>query len=131
MSRRQFIERSITSSLAGGMAWGSNPGRVTASASVTGAERLTLKVIGDARQGYAVTILFGGQPIARHNSGGEFSAVFQNGERSLEDHAENWKATSWMGDTTHVTLNGECKLQNLNTTVFAQVEYDVVTPHVV
>lgn len=131
MSRRQFIERSITSSLAGSMAWESNPARVSASASVTGAGRLTLKAIGDAQRGYGVTILLGGQPIARHNSGGEFSAVFQNGERSLEDHAENWKATSWMGDTTRVTLNGECKLQNLNTTVVAQVEYDVVTPHVV
>jgi len=65
MSRRQFVERSITSSLAASMAWGSNPGRVGASASVRGAERLTLKVIGDTQRGCAVTILFGGQPARR------------------------------------------------------------------
>jgi hypothetical protein len=131
MSRRKFLESSLTSGLTVNMAWGSNPGRVAASTSITGSARLTLKVVGSAGRGYAVTILFDGQPITRHNSGGEFSAVFQNGERSLEDRAENWKATSWTGDATHVMLDGECKLQNLNTTVFAQVEYEVVTPRVV
>ena len=61
----------------------------------------------------------------------EFSAYFQNEERSVEDRISSWKATSWTGNSTHVTLRGECKLQNLNTTVYAQLDYAVVTTHVV
>ena len=47
------------------------------------AGRLTLKVQGDAKQGYGVLILNNGKPIAMHNGGGEFSAIFANGDRSL------------------------------------------------
>jgi hypothetical protein len=92
---------------------------------------LELKVNGDANQGYGVSILFRGKPIARHNSGGEFSALFQNGERSLEDRVENWKATSWTGDPVRVTLNGEAKLTNLRTTAFVQVTYEVIGANLV
>ena len=95
------------------------------------ADGLTLKVTGDSQQGYGVALLFNGRPCARHNRGGEFSATFQNEERSLEDRLQDWKATSWKGDSAHVVLDGECRLKNLNTTVFAQVEYAVLTPHVV
>jgi len=100
-------------------------------AALPGTQGLELKVIGDPRQGYGVTILFRGQPIARHNDGGEFSAVFQNGERSLEDRTVNWKARAWTGHATSVSLRGECELPNLNATVFAQIDYDVVAPNVV
>jgi hypothetical protein len=92
---------------------------------------LTLKVTGDPKEGYSVALLFGGRLFARHNRGGEFSASFQNEERSVEDRVNDWKATSWAGDSTHVVLDGECRLKNLNTTLFAQVEYEVVTPHIV
>jgi len=30
-----------------------------------------------------------------------------------------------------VMLDGECKLKNLNTTVLAHVDYELITPHVV
>jgi hypothetical protein len=96
-----------------------------------GAEGLTLEVTGDPKQGYGVTLLFNGQPFAHHNRGGEFSASFKNEERSVEDRVNDWKATSWAGNSTHVVLEGECKLKNLNTTVFAHVDYEMVTPHVV
>ena len=96
-----------------------------------GADGLTLKVTGDPKQGYSVDLLFNGQPFARHNRGGEFSAFFKNEERSVEDRVNDWKATSWAGNSTHVVLDGACRLKNLNTTVFAQVDYEVVTPHVV
>jgi hypothetical protein len=95
------------------------------------ADGLALKVTGDARRGYGVTILLNGQPVAHHNGGGEFSAVFQNGEHSLEDRVENWKAASWTGDARHVTLTGECELMNLGSTIFVEVNYEIVTPHVV
>ena len=96
-----------------------------------GGRVLTLRVIGNSSNGYGVTVLFGANPVARHNSGGEFNAVFQNEERSLEDRAENWRASSWTGDETHVTLHGECTLPSMNTTVLVRVEYEVVTPKVV
>jgi hypothetical protein len=131
ISRRRFIEGSITAGLAAGL--GSRFGGLhgTASAATLGTEGLTLKVTGDSKQGYGVSILFRGQPFAQHNRGGEFSATFQNEERSVEDRVHDWKATSWSGNSTHVVLDGECRLKNLNTTVFARVDYEVVTPHVV
>jgi hypothetical protein len=96
-----------------------------------GTDGLTLKVTGDPKQGYSVALLFSGEPFARHNRGGEFSACFQNEERSVEDRVADWKATSWSGNSSHVVLDGECRLENLNTTVLAHVDYELVTPHVV
>ena len=96
-----------------------------------GGDRLALDVTGNPRDGYGVVLLFKGEPFAGHNKEGEFSAVFQNEERSVGDRVNGWKGTSWDGNSTHVVLNGECRLENLNTTVFAHVDYEVVTPHVV
>src|ERR1035438_9072421 len=53
---------------------------------------LTLKVPGDAKQGYGVVILNNGKPIAMHNGGGEFSAIFANGDRSLTLRQDDWRA---------------------------------------
>ena len=129
MSRRRFIEGSVAGSLALGLELGVDPLRLASSA-LPGAGGLTLKVVGDAQLGYGVTLIFNGEPIARHNHGGEFCADFQNEERSVTDRVQDWKASSWKGDATRVALDGECKLANLNTTVYVQVEYAVVKPNV-
>jgi hypothetical protein len=92
---------------------------------------VSLQVTGDAQSGYGVTILYRGQAIARHHQGGEFSAIFQNSERSLEDRADDWKATLWSGDRTRINLSGEMHLRNLRTTVFAEVKYEVLPSQVV
>ncbi|MGB8323753.1 MAG: hypothetical protein WCE52_12415, partial [Candidatus Acidiferrum sp.] len=92
---------------------------------------MTLKVVGDAKQGYGVTVLYNAEPLARHNQGGEFSGVFQNEDRSLEDHVDNWKASSWSGTDVHLTLAGECLLRNLNATVFVKVDYERITSGVI
>ena len=92
---------------------------------------VSLQVSGDVQSGYSVTILYRGQLIARHHQGGEFSAVFQNSERSLEDRFDHWKATSWKGGRTHITLTGEMELSNLRTTVSADVSYEVINQHVI
>jgi hypothetical protein len=92
---------------------------------------VSLQVTGDARSGYGVTILYRGQAIARHHAGGEFSAIFQNSERSLEDRTDDWKATSWSGDQTRINLTGEMQLTNLRTTVFVDVMYEVMPSQVV
>ena len=131
ISRRRFIGSSIAGGLAVSLGLGADPRCGAASATVSGTDGLTLKVTGDARKGYGVALLFNGQPILQHNQGGEFSAVFQNEERSLEDRVDDWKATSWTGDAKHLVLSGECKLVNLNTTVFVNVEYEQITPRVV
>jgi hypothetical protein len=131
ISRRRFIEGSIAAGLAAGL--GSRLGREqgVASATTSGTEGLTLNVTGDPKQGYGVSLLFHGQAFAQHNRGGEFSATFKNEERSVEDRVSDWKATSWSGNSKHVVLEGECRLKSLNTTVFARVDYEVVTRHVV
>lgn len=92
---------------------------------------VSLQVTGDAQIGYGVTILYRGQVIARHHAGGEFSAIFQNSERSLEDRTDDWKATSWSGDQTRINLTGEMQLTNLRTTVFVDVMYEVMPSQVV
>ena len=92
---------------------------------------VSLRVTGDAQRGYGLLILHRGHGIARHHQGGEFSAVFQNSERSLEDRADDWKATSWKGDEQRVSLSGEMLLKNLRTTVFVQVSYEVLSLQVV
>jgi hypothetical protein len=92
---------------------------------------VSLHVIGDVQGGYGVTILYRGQAIARHHQGGEFSAIFQNSERSLEDRADNWKASAWSGDEKRVNLTGEMHLANLRTTVFVEVRYEVLPSQVV
>jgi len=130
ISRRRFIESSITGGLTVGLGLKAELLR-GAAAVPAGTDGLTLKVTGDAKQGYGVSLFFKGQPVIRHNHGGEFSAVFQNEERSVEDRVNDWKATSWAGNATSVTLGGECKLRNLNTTVFVQVDYERITPRVV
>jgi len=92
---------------------------------------IALRITGDAQSGYGVAIFYRGEAIARHQLGGEFSAVFQNGERSLEDRVDNWKATTWKGDGTRIALTGPITLSNLRTTVFAQVHYEVINQQVV
>src|ERR1700686_5733889 len=131
LSRRQFIENSVSGGLAVGLGLGIEPLRATTSASATATDGLKLKVSGDAKQGYGVALLFNGQPVARHNQGGEFSAIFQNEDRSVEDRVDDWKATAWTGDAASVILSGECQLKKLNATVFVQVEYERITPRVV
>src|ERR1700730_13868455 len=130
-SRRRFIQKSLKGGLAAGLT--SASGFATAASASTSASiaGLSLAVTGDAKQGFHVTVLHDGAAIAHYSKGGEFSAYFQNEERSVEDRVASWKATSWTGNSTHLTLRGECTLQNLNTTVYAQVDYSVVTPHVV
>ena len=107
ISRRRFIEESITGSLAVGLGSGSGALRVAASAMAPGTDGLTLKVTGDSQQGYGVALFFDGQPFARHNRGGEFSASFMNEDRSVEDRVNEWKAASWVGNSTHLMLDGE------------------------
>ena len=131
VSRRQFIEKSVTTGLAVGLGLKIEPLHGSASSISPETDGLTLKVSGDITSGYGVVLLFNGRPILRHNQGGEFSALFQNEERSVEDRVTDWKATSWAGDATHVALEGECKLKNLNSTVFVHVDYQRITALVV
>jgi hypothetical protein len=94
ISRRHFIEESITGSLAFGLGSGCGPLGAVASAITPGTDGMTIKVTGDAKQGYGVALLFNGQPFAQHNRGGEFSASFKNEERSVEDRVNNSRATT-------------------------------------
>src|SRR6266853_942651 len=131
VSRRHFIEKSVTTGLAVGLGLKIEPLHRSASSISSETDGLSLKVSGDRTSGYGAVLLFNGRPILRHNLGGEFSALFQNEERSVEDRVNDWKASSWTGDATHVTLEGECKLKNLNTTVFVCVDYKRITARVV
>lgn len=121
LNRREFLTLSALATAAGLLPDSLHAAKPSESGLVS------LKVVGDAQHGYGVTILYRGQPIARHHQGGELSAVFQNSERSLEDKVDGWKATSWSGDQKQIKLTGKMELANLRTTVFVEVVY-VVTP---
>src|SRR5258708_7561272 len=130
-SRREFLEQSGVGGFVAGLGSVTKLSALAAFETASAGDGVTLKVIGSAEQGFGVSILYRGHTLAQHNDGGEFSAVFQNGERSLEDRIGNWKATSWSGDATHVALRGACKLNNLSATVFVEVDYEVINSHVV
>jgi hypothetical protein len=128
ISRREFIAVSAISSVAGSL---SRPDATVYAEAPASNDELTLAITGNPQQGYGTAIQFRGEPVARHTAGGEFSAVFQNSDRSLEDRIENWRATSYTGTADRLLLQGKCKLPNLNAIIFAQVEYRVAAPHVV
>ncbi len=135
VSRRRFIESTVKGGLAVGLE--SKFGVLSASAAGLAPDHndspgsVSLKTAGDHKQGYRVALLFNGEEFSQSARDGEFSARFQNEERSVEDRVTDWKATSWSGDATRITLQGECSLKNLNVTVYAAVEYEVVAPLVV
>jgi hypothetical protein len=98
--------------------------------SLQGNSGIALKVIGNQSQGFAVVIIYRGQPVSTSESG-EFSARLQNGSRELDVRIDNWKASSWEGDDRHVVLIGTQKLQALQTSLDIRIDYEVITPHVV
>lgn len=131
ITRRKFLEASIAGGVALGQARNAQSGPASVSVLKSDAPGPSLEVVGDPQHGYGVSLLYNGRRIARHNAGGEFSAIFQNGERSVEDRVTNWKAETWTWNGTSLILRGQCKLPSLNATVLVQVEYDVVGTHVI
>ena len=55
-------------------------------------------------EAFMSTVLHDGRPIAQHNEGGEFSGIFQNEERSVEDRVAAWKASHGLAMPRDVTL---------------------------
>lgn len=91
---------------------------------------VTLKVTGNAAMGYQVCMLCGGKAVTAED-GDEISAVFQNGERSITEHVERWKATSWTGNDKHVTLKGDVYLPQSRATIYMEASYNVVARNIV
>ncbi len=127
ISRRQFIANSAATGLAGFLPrpafWGLSEH--------SSSDRVTVKAVGDPHSGYKAQILFDGRPVVQDTGNGEFSAIFQNVDRSLEDGVQHWRASSCTESGGRLLLAGNCQLPNLKATVFVQVEYQAVAPHVV
>jgi len=126
-SRRQFIAVSAATVLAGILPQKAFGNEVDAPSD----RPVDLKAVGDARSGYHAVILFNDRPVARHTGEGEFSAVFQNADRSLEDRVQTWRASSYSGSENRLLLEGDCKLPNLKATIAVEVEYQLVASRVV
>jgi len=127
ISRRQFIARSAATGLAGILPQSAFWNAAEHSAG----GRVSLKAVGEPDAGYQAHILFDGRHVARHSGEGEFSAVFHNGDRSLEDRVQHWRPSSCTGSEGQLRLAGNCRLPNLKATVLVQVEYQVVATSVV
>lgn len=93
--------------------------------------RVSLKAVGNPDSGFHALILFDGRPVARHSGEGEFSAIFHNADRSLEDRVQHWRASSCTESKDRLRLAGDCQLPNLRTTIFVQVEYRLMARSVV
>ncbi len=128
ISRRGFMAVSAVGGVAGLL---NRPDASLHAEAATSNDELTLAITGNPQQGYGAAIQFRGEAVVRHAAGAEFSAVFQNSDRSLEDRIENWRATSYTGTADHLLLQGKCRLPNLNATILAEVEYRVAAPRVV
>jgi len=122
ISRRQFIASSAAAGLAGIVPHGAF-GNVTEPSS---SGRVSLKAVGDTHAGFHAFILFDGRIVARHSGEGEFSAIFQNADRSLEDRVRYWRASSYTESNDRLRLTGDCRLPNLKAIIFVQVEYQLV-----
>lgn len=127
ISRRRFIASSAVTALAGIVPRAAF-GNATEGPS-TG--RVTFKAVGDTQSGYHAHIFFDGRPVARNSGGGEFAAIFQNSDRSLEDRVEHWRATSYTENEDQLCLTGDFQLPNLKVTIFAQVQYQLISRQVV
>jgi hypothetical protein len=125
LDRREFLTLSALTTAAALL-----PASLRADSQVKAGE-VSLEPRGNAQSGYGAAILYKGQAIAHHNNGGEFSAVFQNNERSLEDRIDNWKPSSASGDQHRIELKGKMELTNLRTTVFVDVIYEVMSSQVI
>jgi len=125
LDRREFLALSVLTATAALVP------KSAYAAQSTDTDLVSLEVTGDVQRGYGVTILYRGRAIAHHHQGGEFSAVFQNSERSLEDWIDDWKATSWKGTARKLNLSGELILTNLRTTVVVEVTYEVMSAQVI
>jgi hypothetical protein len=84
LSRRRFLEASAISAVTARLGQVVVPS-VPIDTILPDAGDVALRVAGDEKEGYGVLLMYCGHPVARHNSGGEFSAFFQNSDRSLED----------------------------------------------
>ena len=91
---------------------------------------MSLSQRGNAERGYTALVSYKGTPISSRDSA-ELSFVFENGERSLRDSVESWRAKSWSGDARELTLAGDAYLENLNATVRIAVIYTVIAPNIV
>jgi len=125
ISRRQFIASSTAAGLAGILPqetfWNG--------ADQSSSSRVSVKASGDTHSGYHAIILFDGRPVG-HSGEGEFSAVFQNADRSVEDRVRDWRGSSRTESEGRLFLEGDCPLANLKATLSVQVEYRVVAPRV-
>ena len=77
---------------------------VSAIAESSDIKSVSLRVDGNKTSGFYVTILAGKTAIDNQSKCGEFSAWSQNAEASVKDAVENWKATEWKGNSSHVEL---------------------------
>jgi hypothetical protein len=92
---------------------------------------MEMKIEGDAKQGFTVSVLYKGKVLSTSNLTGEFSARLQNGSREIDVRVEGWRATSWSGNAQHITLMGKSYLEDLKTDLAVRVDYYVISPHVV
>ncbi len=93
-------------------------------------KNVSLRVDGDKTCGFYVTILAGNAAVNNQSRCGEFSVWFQNADASVKDAVENWKATEWKGDSSHIELTGKTTLTYV-ADLWITVTYDVINEHVV
>lgn len=90
---------------------------------------VSLKVAGDAQQGYRVDIYNNDKLIVTDSE--EFSLNLYNLDLSTEANMDHWTGEKWTGDKNHITLTRSSYIKEFDANLSVTVNYEVVNPNVI
>lgn len=93
------------------------------------AQNLNLKVQGDQKKGYWISINDGNAPILKNE--GEFSLTLSNLDLSVHEEINSWKAASYSKTDTGISLEREMYLPEFDANLSVHVNYEVINSHLI
>jgi hypothetical protein len=99
--------------------------------SLSAANQLQLKVMGDSISGFYVDVYYGSIPVSTQEKTGELNLIVENEDYSIREYVNNWKATKATQQGNAITLSGVAKLPKLEADLHISVIYEIVNNQVV
>ncbi|HSV11413.1 MAG TPA: hypothetical protein VLI68_11615, partial [Hanamia sp.] len=90
---------------------------------------VSLKITGDAQQGFRVDIYNNGQLIVTDSE--EFSLKLYNLDLSTEANMDHWTGESWTRNENSITLKRNSYLKEFDADISVTVNYQIVNPNVI
>ncbi|MGC1632452.1 MAG: hypothetical protein WA749_10110, partial [Gelidibacter sp.] len=92
-------------------------------------QNINLKVVGNAKEGYYVTIYNGEQLLLQNTE--EFTLKLANLDLSEITELDNWKGSEWIGNDSIVKLSRATYLPDFDLDVSITVTYEIVNSNIV